>query len=276
MGRLTWVFTLLAIIVLGGAFWAIQQLGQNQDLSRQSPLLSPAAEVASPESKSEPITTASPNGSPVAGQKFSFITPKKSAHFETSTPAHGSVLPAGPTNVVIDFNFDLARPSTIAIKHNGQEYGAGETTIDKNKLTLRRAMDPASPDGLYSVAYQACWPDNSCHDGRFQFAVDRTLLNDFTDARAKKEVVVSLKNLAFKPMNLRISQGTKLIWQNDDTEEHYINTDSHPAHTYYPAQNSRALKQGESFSLVFDTPGVYPYHCSAHADVMSATIVVER
>src|SRR3990167_1793893 len=41
----------------------------------------------------------------------SFSNPKKSAHYESNTPEHGSTLAGVPINVVINFNFDLAVPS---------------------------------------------------------------------------------------------------------------------------------------------------------------------
>src|SRR3989344_9474606 len=56
-----------------------------------------------------------------------FQNPKKSAHYESNTPAHGATLAGVPINVVIDFNFDLAKPSAIQIFHDGTEYGTGET-----------------------------------------------------------------------------------------------------------------------------------------------------
>lgn len=44
---------------------------------------------------------------------------------------------------------------------------------------------------------------------------------------------------------------------------------------YHPAQNSKLLKKGESFSLVFDQVGIYPYHCSAHEASMIGSLIVE-
>ncbi|MBI4057698.1 cupredoxin domain-containing protein, partial [Candidatus Microgenomates bacterium] len=198
----------------------------------------------------------------------SFQNPKKSAHYESNTPAHGVVLPGVPINVVIDFNFDLAKPSGIKIEKDGKDYGVGETVIDENKLTMRREMDPASSDGVYTVNYNACWPDKSCHDGYFQFAIDRSKSQNYDDMIGKKEIEIRLSQIKFAPENLKISKGTKVIWVNDDSVEHYVNTDSHPAHTYYLQQNSKVLKKGESFSLTFDDVGIYPYHCSAHASSM--------
>lgn len=218
---------------------------------------------------------AAPQQQSSAEQTLKFENPKKSAHYETNTPAHGAILPGVPVSVVIDFNFDLAVPSSIFITKDGKEYGVGETVIDANKLAMRRDMDQAAPDGLYTVNYRACWPDRSCHDGLFQFAIDRMRAADFIDMRGKQQAAVNLADIKFVPQNLRISRGTKVIWVNDDEVEHYVNTDSHPAHTHFLALNSKALKTDESFEFIFDKPGVYPYHCSAHEAAMRGMILVE-
>ena len=207
--------------------------------------------------------------------KFSFSNPKKSAHYESNTPAHAAVLAGVPINVVLDFNFDLAKPSEIKILKDDTDYGVGETVIDTNKLAMRRNMMVDAPDGLYTVKYNACWPDTSCHDGYFQFAIDRSKSQNYDDMIGKNDVVIKLSQIKFEPQNIKVSKGTKVTWVNDDSVEHYVNSDSHPAHTYYLAQNSKALKNGESFSLTFDKVGIYPYHCSAHASSMVASLLVE-
>lgn len=206
---------------------------------------------------------------------FRFVNPKKSAHYESNTPGHGSILAGVPINIVIDFNFDLAKPSEIKILKEGKDVGVGETIIDTNKLTLRRLVEANSSDGLYRVEYKACWPDASCHDGFFEFAIDRSQAKDFVDKTDSKEVVIDMNHIAFDPKNVKISKGTKVIWKNNDEVGHYINTDSHPAHTYFPDQNSKLLNKREEFEVVFDKPGVYPYHCSAHAATMTGAILVE-
>lgn len=206
---------------------------------------------------------------------FSFENPKKSAHYESNTPEHAAILAGAPTNVVINFNFDLVKPSEISIASGGKSYGSTETIIDSNKLAMRKSLPPDSPDGLYTVSYNACWPDGSCHDGHFQFTISRKEALEFIDLRGKNEVSVSLSQIAFKPQNIRISKGTTVTWTNDDEIIHYVNTDSHPAHTYLPQQNSGALAKGGSYPVVFETAGIYPYHCSAHADSMSGRILVE-
>lgn len=220
-------------------------------------------------------TTPSNQPSQVQTNATSFLNPKKSAHYESNTPSHGATLAGVPTNVVIDFNFDLAKPSEVKILKEGKDYGVGETVIDANKLAMRRSVNADSPDGLYNVEYKACWPDGSCHDGSFQFAIDRSKAASFDDQTGKREVTIKLSGIQFNPQNIKVSKGTRITWVNDETTEHYINTDSHPAHTYYPAQNSKLLKKGEQFSLVFDMSGIYPYHCSAHASSMIGLLLVE-
>lgn len=206
---------------------------------------------------------------------YSFSNPVKSAHYESNTPAQAEVLAAVPTNVVINFNFDLAPESKISIKKDDKEYGVGKTVVDKDKLTMRRNMNPKAPNGLYTVEYRAFWPDKSYHDGSFQFAIDKKKRSEFKDETGKKQVTIEMADISFKPKNVLIDEGTAVTWINKESVVHYVNTDSHPAHTYFPPQNSKALKEGEEFTLTFDKPGIYPYHCSAHADQMTGTIIVE-
>ncbi|MBI2610119.1 copper resistance protein CopC [Candidatus Giovannonibacteria bacterium] len=247
---------LLVILLALGGFYFFNQSQENIDkaLDDQNNNQTPSGDSAS---------------------EINFSNPKKSAHYESNTPAHGSTLAGVPVNIVIDFNFDLAKSSEIRILKSGKDYGFGETTIDQNKLAMRRKMKADSPDGLYTVEYKACWPDGSCHDGKFQFALDRAKAESFKDERGKAEVEIKMSNIQFNPNNIRASKGTKITWINDDSEGHYVNTDSHPAHTYYSEQNSRLLKIGDRFSLVFDESGIYTYHCSAHAEIMSGSILVE-
>lgn len=207
--------------------------------------------------------------------QVTFSNPKKSAHYESNTPEHGSILADVPINIVINFNFDLAPPSSISIKKDEIEYGVSESMIDSNKLAMRRQMNPDSPDGIYTVIYNACWPDKSCHDGLFQFKIDRKESQNYQDLTNKKEITVRMSETKFNPRNIKISKGTKITWINDDQEEHYVNTDSHPAHTYFPDQNSRSLKKDGKHSVTFDKAGIYPYHCSAHESTMKGIILVQ-
>ncbi|MBI3956413.1 MAG: copper resistance protein CopC [Candidatus Kerfeldbacteria bacterium] len=105
----------------------------------------------------------------------------KSAHFVSSTPVHTAVLAAAPNEVVLKFNFDLAANSRISVTATdprsaiarGEAATVGTVLFDSDKLTMRQKIQPnATSEKLYAVNYTACWPDGSCHDGRFDFAVD--------------------------------------------------------------------------------------------------------
>lgn len=207
--------------------------------------------------------------------QIKFVNPVKSPHWVSNTPEHGVILPDSPINVVIDFNFDVAKGSEVQIINNDIDYGEGQTIIDPNNLVLRRAVKTDAPDGIYTVKYKACWPDGSCHNGQFQFGIDNKQASSFTDMRNQNEVLIDMKNFVFTPRYVLVSKGTKIVWTNKDTVEHSINTDSHPAHTYFLPQNSRLLKQNETFSTVFNLTGVYPYHCTPHASNMTGMILVE-
>lgn len=104
---------------------------------------------------------------------FSFSSPKKSAHYVANSPTHSAVLTKPPASASINFNFDLIESSTVSITREGKEYGSGSATVSSDKRTLSRTLDSSAPDGLYTVNYNACWPDNTCHSGYFQFAIDR-------------------------------------------------------------------------------------------------------
>jgi plastocyanin len=257
-GTVGWIISAVVVVAVAAVGWYVWQ--QNKDDTKST-------------STKTQITEA-PKQSQNTSTQFSFATPKKGAHFETSTPTHATTLAAAPVEVVINFNFDLHSKSTLKVTKDGKDYSVGSTTVDANKLTMRRKMATSVPDGVYTVTYDGCWPDGSCHDGHFQFAVDSKKLSSYTDMKNQKEVTVKLSQVKFMPMDLIVSSGTKITWVNDDSETHYINTDSHPAHTQVLGFNSKALQKGDSFSYTFTDKGAYPYHCSAHAANMTGNIVV--
>ena len=109
---------------------------------------------------------------------FVFETPVKSPHYVDNVPAHASILPAVPINVIVNFDFDIISPSEIVVTGPDNEvYSHGDILIDDNKLGMRVMMAADAPDGLYSVGYKAYWPDGSYHDGSFQFAIDKSNQN---------------------------------------------------------------------------------------------------
>jgi plastocyanin len=199
----------------------------------------------------------------------------KSAHFVDSTPLHGDTYATQPINITVNFNFDLQEGSKISTtSEDGTEWTEDEVLIEDNKTALKNNLKNGMPDGDYIVKYTACWPDGSCHDGQFSFKIDFSQKSEYQDMTNQEEVTIDMKDIIFVQSKVIISPGTKVTWVNMDDVEHFVNTETHPEHTYFPPQNSKALKNNESFSATFVAPGQYNYHCSAHADVMVASIIV--
>jgi YVTN family beta-propeller protein len=80
------------------------------------------------------------------------------------------------------------------------------------------------------------------------------------------EVVVSIANFAFMPMELAITQGQTVRWSNDDGAPHGLAFKD-------GAPGESLLLPGKSFSRRFDQPGSYDYVCSVHP-YMTARVVV--
>jgi plastocyanin len=78
---------------------------------------------------------------------------------------------------------------------------------------------------------------------------------------------ISIDNFAFSQQNMTVPVGTRVTWVNHDDMLHTVSDEG-------KAFKSHPLDNGESFSHVFDKPGVYKYFCSLHPH-MTGTIVVQ-
>lgn len=191
----------------------------------------------------------------------------KASHFIDSTPGHGDVYSTSPINITINFDFDLIETSSINMISAGTNYDeltVGSVQVTNNSTTLQKELKPSIRDDTYQVTYKACFKNNKCSDGMFFFTIDSGKRAEYKDFRGKKDVTVDMKELKFLPEKILISPGTKVIWKNLDQENHYVNTETHPAHSYFTIQNSSKILTGQEFSASFTKEGQYNYHCSAH------------
>ena len=65
------------------------------------------------------------------------------------------------------------------------------------------------------------------------------------------------------PLNLEVSTGTTVIWVNDDSVPHTIQSQDEKG-AIIGLFNSAPLQTGETFEYTFDESGVYNYYCSLH------------
>ncbi len=77
---------------------------------------------------------------------------------------------------------------------------------------------------------------------------------------------VGIANFAFAPSTLTVKVGQTVIWANNDSVVHTVTSD-------HGIWDSGDLMPGKSFTLTFDKPGKFTYHCSHHP-YMQATVVV--
>jgi plastocyanin len=65
------------------------------------------------------------------------------------------------------------------------------------------------------------------------------------------------------PLNLEVTTGTTVIWVNDDSVPHTIQSQDEQG-AIIGLFNSAPLMTGETFEHTFDESGVYSYYCSLH------------
>ncbi len=80
----------------------------------------------------------------------------------------------------------------------------------------------------------------------------------------EEQVTVEMRDFEFFPAKLTVNVGAEITWLNRDGVVHNAVAD---------AFDSGTLKGGDSWSVVLDQPGTYPYVCTFHPG-MEATLTV--
>ena len=147
----------VVVIIGGGVYFATRQ-------TVTPTVQTPAIAIPTPQAAVKESTEAGK----IQTQTFDNI---KTPHFVSSEPANNAVLTISPSQVKINFNFDLAENSKILVTVNGNEVTtAVGTKISADKFSMTTLVNPIA-SANYKVNYTACWPDGSCHDGSFGFTV---------------------------------------------------------------------------------------------------------
>ncbi len=92
--------------------------------------------------------------------------------------------------------------------------------------------------------------------------------NEVSPQSSTSEVSINIINFTFDPATIKIKNGTKVTWINNDKVPHTVTSDSGNL------LNSPTLSPGQSFSFVFNGITTENYHCNFHK-MMKGTIVVE-
>jgi plastocyanin len=100
--------------------------------------------------------------------------------------------------------------------------------------------------------------------------VTATILN-------QTNVSVAIRNFAFSPRILTVSNGTTVTWTNQDPTLHQVINDPGGS-GFNPGLGdifeSDPLEKGESYSFTFTSTGLFPYRCAIHP-AMEGQIIVK-
>ncbi|MBI2449191.1 cupredoxin domain-containing protein [Candidatus Pacearchaeota archaeon] len=97
---------------------------------------------------------------------------------------------------------------------------------------------------------------------------------------------IEITSAGFSPKTLEIKQGDTVVFLNKDTSQHWTASAQHPTHKVYPESTGKCpviggsdfdackgLKQGESFSFVFNVKGSWNYHDHLNPGLFGTIIV---
>lgn len=79
---------------------------------------------------------------------------------------------------------------------------------------------------------------------------------------------INIQNMAYSPDTITIKVGQKARWVNRDSVAHTVTFTRESG-----IAGSGPMSFGQSFSVLFDKPGIYNYSCSYHP-VMKGSVIV--
>ena len=89
-----------------------------------------------------------------------------------------------------------------------------------------------------------------------------------------ERVVVTMKNTAFTPQNIRVKAGPTVRWVNEDDVRHNVVALDENDQSGLPAQNE-LLGKGGTYEFTFNTIGTFKYKCTPHPFMTGSVEVVE-
>ena len=88
-------------------------------------------------------------------------------------------------------------------------------------------------------------------------------------AAAADSHTIIIKKFMFNPMDVTVTAGTDVTWENQDGEPHTVVSLTNDF-------RSQALDEKDKFSHTFDKPGTYKYLCSIHPKMVGTITVVAK
>ncbi|MDQ2678831.1 MAG: cupredoxin domain-containing protein [Actinomycetota bacterium] len=85
--------------------------------------------------------------------------------------------------------------------------------------------------------------------------------SEWVDETGKGSVTVITKDNTFTPKYMKVSPGTKIVFDNRGRTAHNVIPSNKDQFESIPVDD---LQPADTATLVFDDPGEYPYYCSLH------------
>jgi plastocyanin len=98
--------------------------------------------------------------------------------------------------------------------------------------------------------------------------------DQFSNSSKPEQAVIQITGSGFSPAVIKIKLGTKVVWTNDDSQPHTVNSNPHPEHNELTELNSPLIAPRDSYSHTFDYNGTFGYHDEKHL-TRTGTIIVE-
>lgn len=80
--------------------------------------------------------------------------------------------------------------------------------------------------------------------------------------------LIIMKSDSFEPNTLTVKKGTRLVFKNEDTKDHWPAAGTHPTHAEYPEFDSKhSIKPGEEWSFIVEKVGKWHLHDHMHPSI---------
>ena len=97
-----------------------------------------------------------------------------------------------------------------------------------------------------------------------------TLINTGAVAASADEVLVIIQDYKFIPQDITLKSGQTLRWENREKRQYHS--------VWFEElgeEESDYLFPDDSYERSFDKPGVYPYRCGPHPEMLGTVTVIE-
>lgn len=81
------------------------------------------------------------------------------------------------------------------------------------------------------------------------------------EVHAESKHIIHMQDNGFNPQQVEIQKGETVVFENEDKEDHWPASNTHPTHQLYPEFDpKKPINPGKSWEFKFDKPGSWGFH----------------